>query len=220
MHLTNAAAPRGREKLVVLVNYIGQLRPYSYADILLLLAWLNSSWSSVAGASMLWFGFLVYLEWQHRDRGRLHWHWLVWISLWICGIAILSFAAVPFVIAAVLYSQKKRFPVIAIVSCLINGLVKGLLLLSIGVADFRTLVVVGVMSFRNLMGDLRDVDKDREEGVQTLPVHLRVAHSIPLVYPITLLLTSLLWIVLGHTNFVWLVAAWGVQLLTYSWTPR
>src|SRR5439155_19443378 len=70
-------------------NYAGQLRPYSYADLVLLFAALHATPYQIVGCSLLWFGFLIHLEWWHRDEGRLLWPPYAWVIPWIAGTLML-----------------------------------------------------------------------------------------------------------------------------------
>lgn len=204
------------------LNYLGQLRPYSYADLLLLFVALDASTSQVLGLSLLWFGFLTHLEWRHRDVGRARWPWYVWVTLWVAAAAVLRDPQViPFFALATGYSLKKRYPALAAVSPLLNGGLKVALVIPLQGADQGALLVVlALMTVRNLLGDVRDAEKDHREGVRTLPVRLGYTRRTPWVYPLFLAATSAVWAVWGGVGWgVW-VAAVAVQAATYHLTPR
>jgi len=204
------------------VNYIGQLRPYSYVDLLLLFAALHAGVRVAAGVSLLWFGFLIHLEWRHRDRERLGWHWSMWAVPWaIAPVLVPSWWVVPFFGFAVAYALKKRFRWAAAVSPLVNGLMKTfLVLLAPGVAAATLLMVLGLMTLRNLLGDLRDAEKDAKESVMTVPVVLGYHRSTPYIYPAGLVLTSTVWTVVGGLPWWALAGALAVEAGTYRLTPR
>jgi hypothetical protein len=203
-------------------NYVGQLRLYSYVDLVLLWLWLGRDARSILAGTLLWFGFLVHLEWRHRDRGRLLWPWWAWAALIVSG-AILAWSVWTFAFAALsaLYAYKKRFPRIARFSFVYNGLLKVALLLATAPTSApRACFVWVVMALRDLAGDFRDVEKDAEEGVETLPVWLGLRRDRRWLYPAALAVTSALWATLGHVQVVVLVACWAVQVSTYRLTPR
>jgi 1,4-dihydroxy-2-naphthoate octaprenyltransferase len=212
----------GHGRLARAVNYVGQLRAYSYVDLLLLLAAVQASPRVIIGVSLLWFGFLIHLEWRHRDRGRLTWHWSLWIVPWaVAPFVVPSPWLVPFYVLAVAYAYKKHFPAAAAVSPLVNGGLKTfLVLLAPATTAALAGLVLALMTFRNLLGDVRDAEKDAHEGVRTLPVIAGYRRATPWVYPASLVLTSLVWTVLGGLSWWALAAALLVQVATYRLTPR
>jgi 1,4-dihydroxy-2-naphthoate octaprenyltransferase len=204
------------------LNYFGQLRCYSYSDLLLMLLAVGATAREVVACSLLWFGFLIHLEWRHRDRGRLHWPWYLWVAPWVAAVALVPDPRVlPFLALATGYSLKKRFPAVGAVSPLLNGGLKAALVILIpGVPASTVLLIFGVMAVRNLLGDIRDARKDAEEGVRTIPVLLGYRRATPLIYPLGVAATSALWVLLGDLPLWTLVVAWLVQLATYHLTPR
>ncbi|WP_371651571.1 MULTISPECIES: hypothetical protein [unclassified Streptomyces] len=203
-------------------NYVGQLRFYSYVDLVLLFWALHASLRVVCGASLLWFGFLIHLEWRHRDRGRLGWHWSIWALLWLAALFVVpGYGTVAFYLCAVGYAYKKRFRWAAAVSPLLNGMLKTFLSLATPAttAGSAALVLV-LMSFRNLLGDIRDAAKDAEENVMTVPVLAGYRRPTPYVYPCGLVATSLTWTLLGGLPWWAFAGALAVQAGTYHLTPR
>jgi hypothetical protein len=205
-----------------LLNYLWQLRPYSYADLCLLLLAGGAGAAGLAQASALWFSFLIYLEWRHRDRGRKPWPWFTWAGLGLVaflmapGLPVLCFAAL-----CVLYASKKAFPRLALISPVINGLLKAsLLFVATGVAGPFAVAVALLTGLRNLAGDMRDVVKDRAEGVQTIPVRLGLENDHPALYPATLVATSAIWALYGALPAWSLALVWVVEFSTYRLTPR
>lgn len=219
-----AAAPDPHEAHAFLTvqNYIGQLRLYSYADLVLLLVAMDSDASQLLAVSLLWFGFLIYLEWQHRDSGRRPWPAAAWIVVWLAGIAVSHTVAVaPFLLLSMVYAGKKAVPAVACLSPLVSGGTKGSLLLLVpGVGAGQIMLVVVLTALRNVVGDLRDTLKDGREGVQTIPVRLGVRRDMPTAYPIALAATSAVWVLLGQLPLWSLLAAWAIQAMTYPLTPR
>lgn len=204
-----------------LLNYIGQLRPYSYADLLLLFCAVQASDRYIVGASALWFGFLIHLEWRHRDNGRALWPWFIWAILWAVGVVLLpTVQAILFIGLGVIYALKKRFPKIGRISFLYNGALKGALIIGVALSWRLVIGVSLIMAFRNLMGDVRDAGKDFSEGVVTLPVALGLRQNVPWVYPLTLAATSVTWTILGRLPVYMLALAFLVECTTYKLTPR
>jgi hypothetical protein len=204
------------------LNYLWQLRPYSYVDLLLLMAWLNADTRQIAGVTALWFGFLIHLEWRHRDAGRAKWHWAVWIVLWVAGaylIADLSVGA--FWALGAMYAMKKDIALIAPVAWLINGAMKAALVATLPLTTSRTLLEVAlVMAARNLTGDVRDAGKDFGEGVRSLPVVLGYRRNTRVVYPVCLAATSTTWSIQGGLPWWYLIAALMIAAATYRLTSR
>ena len=218
--LPPALAPSGVGEAAL--NYLGQLRLYSYADLLLLLLALGASAAEIVQCSLLWFGFLIFLEWLHRDRGRLAWPWYAWAAPWAAAATLDPTAALaPFFAVAIAYSHKKRFSLLAAVSPLLNGAIKGTLVVVIAPDEFAAIALVtAVTALRNLAGDFRDVVKDRTENVATLPVRLGLAKDMPVLYPLSLLATSILWTAVGSLSVWYLAGAIAIQAATYRLTPR
>lgn len=186
-----------------------------------MLIWLGAGPVELTSSSFLWFGFLIYLESEHRDVGRLRWHWSVWLGCWIVGVLVHPrWSQSLFMSSAVLYSLKKR-PVLGWLSPVFNGLVKSTLVLGLPNATFRnTSIVFAVMTLRNLIGDIRDTHKDLCEHTKTIPVLLGWTRNVPIIYPLALATTSALWVWLGQLQWYVLTFVWTVQALTYRLTRR
>jgi len=205
-----------------LLNYLWQLRLYSYADLLLLLLTCHASGQEILGASCLWFGFLIHLEWQHKDVGRLRWPRFLWISVWAIGsVFLFRMSSFIFLGFAILYSFKKRSKFIGLFSFIINGCIKGCLVATLASSNSAMIVLVVVaMSIRNLAGDVRDAGKDAAEGVMSLPVFLGYRRNTGMIYPACLVATSVLWTVLGDLSGWLLATALIIEWATYHRTPR
>lgn len=203
------------------VNYFGQLRMYSYVDIVLMLLAFSADIKIIVSCSFLWFGFLIHLEWRHQDQGRLLWPIWAWVIPWILGIIIHpSIFQIPFIITCISYSLKKQYRWIGLVSWIINGSIKAWMVAMIPGPLWGIILVGGLMSIRNLAGDIRDAGKDSSENVLTLPVALKLKKNIPYIYPICLMITSIIWIYIGGFSYIWLIAVFAIQGLTYHLTPR
>lgn len=205
-----------------IVNRVWQLRPYSYVDLLLLTQALNATLQQTIVVSLLWFGFLIHLEWTHRDRGRDPWHPGFWLASWVCAVVLApTIWSFFFIIGAVVYSQKKRIRIIGTVSFLVNGALKMFLVGFLPEFDATwAITVFSVMALRNLLGDFRDIDKDRRDHATTIPTAMGMQKDVRWLYPSALALSSTLWWVKGDLETWMLPAAWTIQLLTYRLTPR
>ena len=204
------------------LNYFWQLRPYSYADLLLLLIACRADEREILSASCLWFGFLIHLEWRHKDVGRLRWPWFAWVLVWSVGL-VLQFRVSSFILLgfAILYSLKKRIKTIGPFSFVINGCIKGCLVATLASSSAMIIALVTVvMSIRNLAGDVRDAGKDSAEGVVSLPVLLGYRWNTGVVYPACLVATSVLWTVLGDLPWWLLASSLIIEWATYHRTPR
>ncbi|MGI8413717.1 MAG: hypothetical protein ACR2QA_14765 [Solirubrobacteraceae bacterium] len=222
--LTATADPtiRTLSKREKLANYVSQLRPYSYADLMLLMLAIGATPLEITQCSLLWFGFLILLEWWHKDDGRLPWPWPAWAATWTIAVAINPGPRLAaFIVVAILYSAKKTFPSVAVVSPLANGAVKGsLALLVVGTSWQTAVLVTAVMAARNLAGDFRDTVKDRKQGVQTIPVRLGLKRNVKFAYPTALTATSAFWVVWGGLPLWYVLPVWLIEQRTYRLTPR
>ena len=176
----------------------------------------------ILGASCLWFGFLIHLEWQHKDAGRLRWPWFAWILAWAVGLVLLfrvsSFIMLGF---SILYSLKKRFKTIGVFSSVINGCIKASLVAALASSSAAIIALVMIiMSIRNLAGDMRDAGKDSAEGVVSLPVLLGYQRNTGFVYPACLVATSIFWAVLGGLPWWLLATVLIIEWATYHRIPR
>ena len=193
-----------------LVNYFGQLRMYSYADLLLLLLAVHAGLSVTVAVSLLWFGFLIQLEWRHRDRGRLPWHWSAWVVPWaVAPVLAPTLWIVCFYLLAILYTLKKRFPAAAAVSPLLNGGLKAALLL-VALAARQQLASSCSCSCRGATCwatyGTRARTRPGRTTTQWLPADTR---NTPWVYPAGLACTSAAWMAIGSLPVWWLVPVFG-----------
>lgn len=202
-------------------NYAGQLRAYSYADLVLLIVAAGGNGRDLIVVTLLWIGFLVHLEWRHKDAGRERWPWAAWAAPWSAAVALEpTWILLLFFLFASLYASKKTVPVLAAAAPLSNGALKATLVALVpGVTAAWVVAALLLTGARNLAGDVRDADKDRGEHVQTIPVRLGL-HSHPWTYPCMLGVTSTVWTVAGRLPWWALGAALIVQATTYELTPR
>jgi len=203
-------------------NRLSQLRPYSYTDLVLLLAAAGASGAQFVTCSGFWFGFLIFLEWVHQDEKRARWPWWAWALPWLAAVGYVhSLSVVPFLVLSFLYAQKKKVPAVALSSPALNGALKATLLLVVPTVSLElALGVWAATGVRNLFGDFRDVVKDREQDVQTIPVRLGLKRDIKWLYPAALGATTLAWVLAGPLPWWTVFVAWFVEWGTYRLTPR
>lgn len=203
-------------------NRLAQLRPYSYTDLVLLLAAAGASGSEFVTCSGLWFGFLIFLEWVHKDDKRVRWPWWAWALPWLAAVAYVhTMSVLPFLVLSLLYALKKKVAVLALISPILNGAMKASLLLLVPAASTQfALEVWAATGLRNLFGDFRDVVKDRRQHVHTIPVRLGLQRDIKWLYPAGLAATTLAWVIAGPLPSWTVFVAWFVEWRTYRLTPR
>lgn len=203
-----------------LLNYIGQLRIYSLFDLILLLAVIGSQPAQLVGGVLLHIGFLAYLEHSHNHPGRAKVPlWLGHILSFLGLILFGRIEAIMYILFGWLYIQKIRG--LGFISPIFRGLqllflVGGI----IGYTSYITYVVAAVMAVRNLLGDYRDVTKDKAHGLRTIPIILGAKKSIPGIHLIAVLLSSYIWWSLGSISSAWLMAGIVIELATYNLRPR
>ncbi len=203
------------------VNYFGQLRMYSAVDFVLLLIMLNVRPIGMASVLTLWFGFLIFLEWLHRDSGRALWPAWAWLVCLVFGIWIYPHPCQMAVCATAFGYALKKIKWMGIFSPALIGLLKVFLVFPFSQSSLQVLLVVWfAMAVRNLCGDIRDAGKDFMNGQQTIPVAMGYRRNTKYVYPLALATTSFVWAVWGHLPIWSLGLAWTIQIATYRLTPR
>ncbi|OGE84886.1 MAG: hypothetical protein A3J48_02115 [Candidatus Doudnabacteria bacterium RIFCSPHIGHO2_02_FULL_46_11] len=203
-----------------LKNYLGQLRLYSFADTALLLWAFEFRGHEFAGGLLLWCAFLAYLEWRHNHGDRTPIPGWVVAMLTVAGLVMFPIiSAATFLFLGMLYTLKKRGKW-GLISPYLRGL-QTAALISHHASPYWLFKVAMVMWARNVIGDARDVNRDRAEGVMTKPViknwyapHWRTTHRG------MVMVTSYLWWSMSTLSVWWVASAWVVQIITYNWTPR
>jgi len=204
----------------MLKNYIGQLRIYSFVDLILLFIVADATNLEIIGCSLLWFSFLIFLEFIHKDKGRKIWSIYAWILPLIVGVVIINkIEIVFFILASILYTYKKKYP-FGLMSPIANGLLKSFLVLLISDEINLLIMVFILMSIRNLAGDFRDAHKDFNENIITLPVIFGYRKNTDYIYPFFLALTTMVWVIMGEINVWIIIPLWFIQFTTYHLTPR
>ena len=204
----------------IFFNYLGQLRLYTLADLILLLVAIGASTHQFYGAILLHVGFLAYLESRHAHSYRAKVPANAAYALTFIGIVLFrKIEGLLYVLFSYLYPKKNKN--LGWMSPFARGfqyffMVAGI----IGYASGITYLVGVLTFFRNLAGDMRDTEKDRFEGMNTIPVLLNIKKSIPHIHLIAVIITSSVWWHLSSLSIAWLVVVMLIQLLTYKLTPR
>jgi 4-hydroxybenzoate polyprenyltransferase len=204
----------------IFLNYIGQIRLYSLADLVLLLISIGSTQYELAGAVILHLGFLAYLESRHAHEYRAKVP--VWVSYLLCIIGLIFFGKIEgllYVFFSYLYTKKTKNT--GFFSPSVRGLQNFFIIA--GILGYHSSIpyIVGIVCFiRNLLGDFRDTEKDRREGMKTIPVILGVKSSIPHIHLVGMFLSSFVWWTFSSISVGWLILVLIIQIATYHLTPR
>ena len=205
-----------------MIGYLKLLRPYSLVALMLLLFVAGADIHSrlFLGALVLWVGFLAFLESRHKHEGRSYVPAWVAIGLLIVGAVIFwKWEGLVFIVLSILYSRK-NYTNWGRVSPVLRGLQEPVLLYAIAPSWLTLIITVGIWTtIRNFTGDMRDPERDKQEGVHTWPADLNWKPN-PWLHPFIILVGPLLWWYFGHFSFWWVVVAWPIQILTYWWIPR
>ena len=209
------------DKMIKLINYLGQLRLYSLVDLILLLIAAKASNYELIGALLLHISFLIYLESRHKHKYRENIPNIIWIILLIMGIFFYKkIEVVFFMLFSILYTNKtnKNF---GSFSPFYRGLQYFFLIGGIaGYSSIITWLALLLMFIRNFTGDLRDVSKDRVDKMITLPIVFGIKNDIKYIHFIFIVITSIIWWSFTTLSYIWLIAVFVIQAITYNLTPR
>lgn len=202
-------------------NYLGQLRLYSLVDLLLLLAAANASVSQFGGVVFLWLGFLLFLENRHRHTYRQAFPAYLWPILYLFGLILYQRPeGLIYLLLTFLYTKKtERY--LGLLSPVVRGLQNFVLVGGIiGYEAQLTWIVLLAIIIRNFLGDLRDVQTDRDEGIRTLPAALGFKKSSPYIHLAAILVTSFIWWKFSSLPIIIVLLVFLVEITTYFLTPR
>lgn len=203
---------------------LGIIRPYSLVDYLFFLSLLPVPVAQRLGLVCLWIGFLFWCEAIHRDRHHPIHGWVV-IICWVPGIFLVPpILAMSYLALSILYSFKVwgRLGILApFVRGGQNFLVSAWYL---GTAHLVSQLAFRLMVCRNLIGDFRDLPKDRARGLMTIPTSLDTQKTWP-AWPAwthlgAVMGTTTIWWSLGDLSPIWLLGGLTIEALSYHWTPR
>ncbi len=203
------------------LNYFGQFRLYSFVDLVLLLIATGTGLQDFLGVLFLHLGFLAFLETRHSHSYRKEIPKSVYVFLYGIGILLYRhWEVIPFLLCSYLYSKKNR-GYFGCFSSLFRGFQYFFLIAGIiGYHNPLIWIALFILFIRNFTGDLRDVVKDRKEGMKTLPVVMGFKQDIKHIHLIALLCTSsIAW---SYTSLsIWiLLLVFIIEIITYNITPR
>lgn len=206
-----------------MINYIGQLRVYSLADLLFLLIVAGASPTSTLlwGAVGLWVGFLDYLEssHQHQNRARVP-EWFAWVTWSISVVMFLRIEGLVFILLSIIYAKKKHGQW-GLVAPFVRGLQTLMLIVpNTGYVAWLPWVAALAIGWRNKKGDERDVEEDRADGMQTWPVAMGQEHDEPFGHLLGLVATTWLWWLFSNFSAWVPIMLDVIEVSTYWWTPR
>ncbi|KKQ28477.1 MAG: hypothetical protein US41_C0003G0016 [Parcubacteria group bacterium GW2011_GWB1_37_13] len=205
----------------IVLNYIGQLRIYSLVDLALLLVAVGATNEEFFGVFCLHIGFLAYLEGRHAHNGRVivpKWTWAVFALVGM--LFYQKFEAILFLVGGYLYTKKNTVSW-GILSPFFRGF--QLFFLMAGICGYSVclpLVALVVSFIRNLIGDWRDVGKDQQAGMKTLPILLGIEHDLKYGHLIAVTMSTTVWWSYTDLSFYVLFYAIVIEVATYNLTPR
>ena len=205
----------------ICVNYIGQIRVYSLVDLVLLLLAAHAGMYDIVGVLCLHLGFIAYLENNHAHSYREIVPSFVWVALVIIGALFYSHMEFfPFLLFSFLYVNKNNQEW-GYFSPFFRGLQNFFLIVGIvGYRSYLPFIVLFVMIVRNFVGDLRDVEKDINEGMKTLPTMIGFKKDFKYGHLAIVLLSSILWWHFAGLPVYVLAIVLALELGTYWITPR
>lgn len=204
-----------------MLNYIGQLRIYSLIDLIILLIATKATLYEFLGVIFLHIGFLAYLETQHKHSYRKQAPKYLWIIFTLIGLILYGkVEGVFFVLCSYIYTLKDK-KIFGVPSPIMRGfqyffLVAGI----IGYGNKLTWLALVLSTFRNFCGDLRDVVKDRNENMKTLPIVMGLKKDFKYAHLLIMLTTTFIWFEFTGLSPFLLIPIFLIQILTYRLTPR
>ena len=204
-----------------LISYLGLVRLYSFVDLVLLLMVTDAPTDRFIGALLLWFGFLALVEANHNHPYRVDVPHIVWVVLLCIGGLLYGWQpALLFIAFSALYTIKDQgnWGLLAPIArglqifMLIGGLV--------GYGAPLTLIAGILLAVRNVLGDARHVETDREAGMNTIPILLKQKRNLKKAHLFAVLVTSCVWWYLGSYSILYLFAAIAIEIGSYRLTRR
>ncbi len=127
---------------------------------------------------------------------------------------------VGFLICSLFYTRK-NLPRFGIYGPFLRGLQYYFLCAGvIGFLNPLSFIVGVLLVIRNFNGDLRDISKDKKEGLITLPIMLGFRKDIKSIHLVSMLCTSFIWWCISDISILWLVTIFIIQIWSYNITPR
>jgi 1,4-dihydroxy-2-naphthoate octaprenyltransferase len=201
-------------------NYIGLLRIYSLLDLVLMLLAIRATNLELFGVILLHVGFLAYLEYKHAHDYRVKVpFWIVPIITLLGAVLFGHIEGLGYILASYVYTKKNKR--LGWFSPFARGIQNFFIVAGIvGYTSILTLTVPLLLFVRNVAGDFRDTEKDKNEGMRTIPVILGFITDCKHIHLIVLLVTSTVWWYLLSISVLWLIPIFLIEIYTYKLTPR
>lgn len=172
------------------------------------------------GAIILRVAFLAYLESKHSHAYRAKVpRWVSYVLAVVGALVYGKIEGIIYLLFGFLYTKKTRQ--LGFASPILRGLQN--LFIVAGIIGYHSPItyMVGVLFFlRNLAGDFRDTEKDKKEGMKTLPVIIGMNNNLKHIHLILIILTSTAWWYLSSVSISWLVLVIIIEISTYNLTTR
>jgi 4-hydroxybenzoate polyprenyltransferase len=205
-----------------ILNYAGQVRIYSFLDLIVLATALSRNVNVIIGIGLLWLSFLLYLEGVHKDELRLRIGEYFWAIPFFLSLFLLHFwVCLGFAVFSYLYTNKKKNKFFGISAPLWRGLQDGII--AFGFNPQIAILVFGLIFLRNLVADFRDAFDDKQRKINTIPVLLGVSkNQIWAFYAHIFLVitTTIIWFQYSFLDTRLILPIVILQLITYPLTPR
>ena len=204
------------------LNYLGQLRIYSFLDILVFATALSWKVDTIIGIGFIWLSFLLYLEGQHKDKPRLPVSENLWLAPFVVSLILLPpFICILFALFSFLYTKKNHGKLWGISAPLWRGLQNGVLALAFS-PEIAVLAFILTLA-RNLIGDFRDAEDDKKRSITTIPVAIGLKNNQSWAFYAHMILVVATTIIWFHYSFLALYLIWPIiviEILSYPLTPR
>lgn len=204
------------------LNYFGQLRLYSFLDLLVFATALTRDWKIILGIGLLWLGFLLYLESRHNDQPRLKINGFIWVVPFLISVFLVPiWVCLGFAIVSYFYTKKKQNKFYGASAPLWRGLQNGIIASAF---NFQLAILAFALTFiRNLIADFRDAHDDRERGIKTIPVIIGIRKNQVwsfYIHIIFVLATTIIWFNFSFLDKYLILPIMLLQLISYPLTPR
>lgn len=209
-------------KLKSFLNYFGQLRLYSFLDLLVFATALTRDWKIILGIGLLWLSFLLYLESRHNDQPRLKINGFIYVVPFLASIFLVPiWVCFGFALVSYFYTKKKQNKFFGISAPVWRGLQNGIIASAF---NFQLAILALVLILiRNLIADFRDARDDRTRGIKTIPVIMGVQQNQTwsfYIHIMFVLFTTLIWFNFSFLGKNLILPIILMQFISYPLTPR
>jgi 4-hydroxybenzoate polyprenyltransferase len=205
-----------------ILNYLGQLRIYSFLDIFVLATALSRSLNVVAGILLLWISFLAYLESRHNDQLRLKVNRYLFLVPFVLSLFLLPiWLCLGFALFSVFYTNKKKNKIWGVSAPFWRAAQNGII--ALGFNPSLAILVFVLTFIRNLVGVFRDAGDDKKRSINTIPAALGFSKNQTWAFYGHMLLvvaTTIVWFNYSFLDVRLLLPIIILQILSYPLTPR